>query len=32
MVDRCRAKGLDARVMDFMTLDFPEGHSTPCSP
>ena len=25
MVERCRAKGLDARVMDFMTLDFPEG-------
>lgn len=24
MVDRCRAKGLDARVMDFMNLDFPE--------
>jgi len=25
MVDRCRAKGLDARVMDFMNLDFPVG-------
>jgi SAM-dependent methyltransferase len=23
MVDRCRAKGVDARVMDFMRLDFP---------
>jgi len=23
MVERCRAKGLDARVMDFMNLDFP---------
>jgi SAM-dependent methyltransferase len=25
MVERCRAKGLDARVMDFMNLDFPAG-------
>lgn len=25
MVARCRAKGLDARVMDFRRLDFPEG-------
>jgi SAM-dependent methyltransferase len=25
MIDRCRAKGLDARVMDFMSLDFPPG-------
>jgi SAM-dependent methyltransferase len=25
MVNRCRAKGLDARVMDFLSLDFPSG-------
>jgi SAM-dependent methyltransferase len=25
MVERCRAKGLDARVMDFLNLDFPAG-------
>jgi hypothetical protein len=25
MVARCRAKGLDARVMDFLNLDFPAG-------
>jgi SAM-dependent methyltransferase len=25
MVDRCRAKGIDARVMDFLHLDFPDG-------
>jgi SAM-dependent methyltransferase len=25
MVERCRAKGLDARVMDFLALDFPDG-------
>lgn len=25
MVERCRAKGLDARVMDFMSLDFRPG-------
>jgi SAM-dependent methyltransferase len=25
MVERCRAKGLDARVMDFLGLDFPPG-------
>jgi SAM-dependent methyltransferase len=26
MVARCRQKGLDARVMDFMHLDFPDGY------
>ncbi|MQM28032.1 class I SAM-dependent methyltransferase [Glycomyces albidus] len=25
LVERCRAKGLDARVMDFSRLDFPDG-------
>lgn len=25
MIERCRSKGLNARVMDFMSLDFPPG-------